>query len=158
VFTSRRSPDIPSRRNIKLRYAPIAAIFIVLFLYFLARYSFYFPLEHIALTGELPISAPEMITVGDTVNVTVGPVEVSDGTLVGLVMVGKHGPRVYRGIFEQGIAFFNIPAEHTMQPGHLAFIAASESARGEFSMTLRPNPQQLRTGDTNLYVSSQSIQ
>lgn len=86
-------------------------------------------------------------------NVTIGPVEVNDGTLVGLVMVGKHGPRVYRGMFEQGIAFFTIPGEHTRQPGQIAFIAASESARGEFSMVLHPSTSPLRTDDANLNVS-----
>jgi hypothetical protein len=90
------------------------------------------------LTGKLPINAPSTITVGDSVDVTVGPVSVTDGTRVGLVMVGKHGPRIYRGEFEQGIAHFIIPGEHTLQPGYLAIIAAADSARGEVGVLLRP--------------------
>jgi hypothetical protein len=111
------------------------------------------PAPHI-LTGNLPIEAPQSITVGDTVNVKVGPIIVSDGTTVGLVMVGKHGPRVYRSTFESGVAQFTIPSEHTLQPGYLALIAAAESARGETGVLLRPSIQPLPSENTNLNIAS----
>ncbi len=91
------------------------------------------------LTGILPVNAPDVVITGSSVTVTVGPVTASDGTRVGLVMVSKHGPRVYRSTFEQGWAEFIIPGEDTLQPsGYLAFIAASGDARGETGMLLQP--------------------
>jgi hypothetical protein len=106
------------------------------------------------LRGTLPIVAPQAINAGETVNVTVGPVTVNDGTLVGLVMVGSHGPRVYRSTFEEGFASFVIPGEHTLQPGYLALIAASESARGETGVVLRPNPNPMQSGSAGLNVTT----
>lgn len=110
------------------------------------------------LSGDLPIFAPEAINVGDVVHVQVGPVHVRDGTLVGLVMVGKHGPRVYRSTFEEGIARFTIPGEHTMQPGYLALIAAADSARGEAGVLLRPIAYQQNSASigSNQVISSQA--
>lgn len=96
---------------------------------------------HTNLTGILPLNAPSSITAGESVVITVGPVRVLDGTNVGLVMVSKHGPRIYSGTFEEGVAQFNIPGEHTLQSGYLAFIAASQDARGEIGMQLHPKPQ-----------------
>ncbi len=82
--------------------------------------------------------APQTITVGTAFTVTVGPVTVSDGTQVGLVMMGKHGPRVYHSSFTHGVAQFTIPGEHTRQPGFFAFVAAAQNARGETGMRLEP--------------------
>lgn len=93
------------------------------------------------LSGSLPLHAPSAIVAGDTITVTVGPVTVEDGIHVGLVMVGRHGPRLYQSRFEQGIARFDIPGEHTLEPGFFAFIAASQDARGEIGMIFYPNPQ-----------------
>jgi hypothetical protein len=90
------------------------------------------------LSGVLPIQLPQVITAGESVTVTVGPVNVVDGTRIGLVMVGKGGPRVYNGKFERGVAEFNIPGQDTLQHGYLAFIAAAQEARGEAAMILRP--------------------
>lgn len=92
----------------------------------------------IPLSGDLPVHAPQTITVGTAFTVTVGPVTVSDGTQVGLVMMGKHGPRVYHSSFTHGVAQFIIPGEHTLQPGFFAFVAASQNARGETGMRLEP--------------------
>jgi len=92
----------------------------------------------IPLSGDLPVHAPQTLTVGTAFTVTVGPVTVSDGTQVGLVMMGKHGPRVYHSSFSHGVAQFTIPGEHTLQPGFFAFVAASQNARGETGMRLEP--------------------
>jgi hypothetical protein len=93
------------------------------------------------LRGLLPIHAPQVIIAGSPLRVRVGPVTVSDGTGVGLVLMGKHGPYIYHATFQEGVAEFYIPAEHTRQPGTMAFIAAAEEARGEASLLLRPDPQ-----------------
>lgn len=93
------------------------------------------------LTGILPIEAPALANAGEKIAVTVGPVpDATNGTAVGLVMLGTYGPRVYRAEFESGLAMFTIPADHTLQPGYLALIAASENARGEASIILFSNP------------------
>lgn len=89
------------------------------------------------LVGDLPIHAPQTIMTGTAFTVTVGPVSVRDGTQVGLVMMGEHGPRVYYANFAHGIAQFRIPGEHTLQPGFFAFVAAAQGARGETGMILR---------------------
>ncbi len=90
-----------------------------------------------ALTGKLPIDAPALANAGEQIDVTVGPVpNASNGTAVGLVMLGTYGPRVYQGQFEAGLAHFTIPSEHTLQPGYLALIAAADQARGEASIIL----------------------
>jgi hypothetical protein len=88
------------------------------------------------LTGDLPIGAPRVASTGDQINVEIGPVSVSNGTPVGLVMVGAHGPRVYNATFEAGMAHFVIPSGDTLQPGYLALIVAADDARGETSILL----------------------
>lgn len=92
------------------------------------------------LSGRLPIHAPNVITAGMALTVTVGPVEATDGTRIGLVMIGRHGPYIYHTTFHSGIAEFHIPGEHTRQAGMMAFVAAAEDARGEASLLLRPDP------------------
>ena len=87
----------------------------------------------------LPISAPTYASAGDSIAITIGPAQVADGTPVGLVMVGAYGPRTYTGQFAAGMAEFIIPAEHTRQPGYLAFIAAADHARGQISVILAPD-------------------
>lgn len=89
-----------------------------------------------ALTGNLPIEAPDVANAGDQIAVTIGPVSADNGTPVGLVMLGTYGSRVYRAEFHAGMAHFTIPAEHTLQPGYLALIVAAEEARGEASIIL----------------------
>lgn len=88
------------------------------------------------LSGNLPIQLPSFITAGQALTVTVGPVNVVDGTAIGLVMVGNLGPRLYRATFMSGTAKFDIPGEHTVQSGYLAFVAASDQARGEGGVVL----------------------
>jgi hypothetical protein len=88
------------------------------------------------LTGDLPIAAPSSAFAGEAIFVTVGPVAASNGTPIGLVMIGAYGPRVYNTVFESGIASFIIPAEDTRQPGYLALIVAADDARGEASIRL----------------------
>lgn len=93
--------------------------------------------QNIGLTGELPVDAPALANAGEKIAVTVGPVPgANNGTSVGLVMLGTYGPRVYRSHFEAGLAYFTIPAAHTLQPGYLALIVASGDARGEASVIL----------------------
>jgi len=92
------------------------------------------------LTGDLPIDVPTVAYVGDHIAVKIGPVSTRNGTPIGLIMVGAHGPKVYHTVFESGVAHFNIPAGDTQQPGYLAFIAASHTARGEASTVLFSNP------------------
>jgi len=88
------------------------------------------------LSGDLPIGAPLIASTGDEISVEIGPVNAGDGTPVGLVMVGTHGPRVYNTTFEAGMAQFVIPPADTLQPGYLALIVAADDARGEASILL----------------------
>lgn len=90
------------------------------------------------LTGDLPIRVPHIATMGQSLTVTVGPVNAVDGTVIGLVMVGSLGPRLYRATFNAGTAQFTIPGEHTTQTGYLTFVAASDQARGEGGVMLMP--------------------
>ncbi|GAB4516223.1 MAG: hypothetical protein OHK0046_21180 [Anaerolineae bacterium] len=66
----------------------------------------------------------------------IGPVSASNGTPVGLIMLGTYGPKVYNTVFDAGVAHFVIPSKDTRQPGYLALIAAAEDARGEASIIL----------------------
>lgn len=93
----------------------------------------------IPLRGSLPIHVPAVLTTGMPITVRVGPVEVIDGTGIGLVMMGKYGPYTYHSTFQSGMAEFFIPGEHTRQAGYLAFVAAAEEARGEASLLLQPH-------------------
>lgn len=88
------------------------------------------------LTGDLPIHLPGFVAAGQSLTVTVGPVNAVDGTSIGLVMVGSLGPRLYQATFNSGTAQFTIPGEHTVQAGYLTFVAASEQARGEGGVVL----------------------
>lgn len=88
------------------------------------------------LTGNLPIQLPGFVAAGQSLTVTVGPVNAVDGTSIGLVMVGSLGPRLYQATFNSGTAQFNIPGEHTAQAGYLTFVAASDQARGEGGVVL----------------------
>jgi hypothetical protein len=88
------------------------------------------------LSGILPIAAPNAVRAGSQIEVIVGPVEVDNGTPIGMVMVGAYGPRAYNAVFQAGLAHFIIPSEHTLQPGYLALIFAAEEARGETSIVL----------------------
>lgn len=90
----------------------------------------------IPLTGVLPVAAPNAAHAGQSIQVTVGPVEVDNGTPIGMVLVGTFGPRVYNSVFEAGMAQFIIPPEHTLQPGYVALIFAAQEARGEASIVL----------------------
>lgn len=86
------------------------------------------------LTGNIPIHAPATASAGSAIEVSVGPLNVANGTPIGLVMVGVHGPKVYNTVFTNGEAFFKIPSTDTFQPGYVALIVASENARGEASI------------------------
>lgn len=91
------------------------------------------------LTGTLPVMAPLTALAGQEIQVVVGPVDVDNGTPIGMVLVGTYGPRVYNTVFASGVAAFTIPSEHTLQPGYLALIVAVDKARGEASIVLIPN-------------------
>jgi hypothetical protein len=95
------------------------------------------------LSGELPVHAPGRLSTGSAFTVTVGPVTALDGTNVGLVMIGTHGPRLYHSTFEHGIARFAIPAEHTRQAGIFALVAAAQNARGEAALIFQQFPNQM---------------
>lgn len=88
-------------------------------------------------SGHLPVHVPLGAAAGDVLHITIGPVTVMNGTPVGLMLVGMQGPRLYQAEFQAGHALFTIPAEHTLQPGYLALIAASGAARGEASIVLK---------------------
>lgn len=89
------------------------------------------------LQGSLPIEAPQSAQAGDEIDVAIGPVSVSNGTPIGLVTVGSHGPRVYNASFNaSGMAYFTIPSDHTRQSGYLALIAVAQQARGETNVIL----------------------
>jgi hypothetical protein len=86
------------------------------------------------LTGNIPIHAPSVANAGSAIEVMVGPVNVANGTPIGLVMVGVDGPKVYNTVFQDGQAYFKIPPSDTYQPGYVALIVASQEARGETSI------------------------
>ncbi|MDX2075057.1 MAG: hypothetical protein SFZ02_01390 [bacterium] len=86
------------------------------------------------LTGTIPIHAPDVASAGSPIEISIGPVNVANGTPIGLVMVGVHGPKVYNTVFTDGQAYFKIPSSDTYQPGYVALIVASEDARGEASI------------------------
>lgn len=91
----------------------------------------------INLSGDLPVHAPGRLNTGSAFTVTVGPVTALDGTNVGLVMIGTHGPRLYTSTFQHGVARFSIPAEHTRLAGTFALIAAAQNARGEAALVFQ---------------------
>lgn len=97
----------------------------------------YPPSTFISLTGDLPVHAPGRLNTGSAFTVTVGPVTALDGTNVGLVMIGSHGPRLYTSTFQHGVAQFSIPAEHTRLAGTFALIAAAQNARGETALVFQ---------------------
>lgn len=92
------------------------------------------------LSGILPIQVPSIIIAGSPLKITIGPVDANDGTGVGLVLMGSHGPHVYHTTFQRGLAEFWIPGEHTRHPGYMAFVAAADDARGEAGLRLEPDP------------------
>jgi hypothetical protein len=87
----------------------------------------------------LTVEAPSQVRVGQPIQVTVGPVNSENGTYVGLMLVGSHGPFVDRTAIEAGMAYFTIPAGVTRQPGHLVLIAVMGDARGEADIDLLPS-------------------
>jgi hypothetical protein len=93
------------------------------------------------LTGTIPIHAPNIASAGSPIEILIGPINVANGTPIGLVMVGVHGPKVYNTIFTDGQAYFKIPSTDTYQPGYVALIVASEDARGEASIIVFPPKQ-----------------
>ncbi len=91
----------------------------------------------IQLSGDLPIDAPRVASIGERINVTIGPLaEVPDGTRIGLVTMSNYGPHTYNTTFRGGLARFVIPSRHTTLPGYVALIAAVDDARGEASVVL----------------------
>ncbi len=105
------------------------------------------------LTGDIPIHVPTTATAGSAIEISVGPLNVANGTPIGLVMVGVHGPKVYNTVFTDGKAFFQIPSTDTYQPGYMALIVASENARGEASILLSiPNRA---SAQNNLFIAYQ---
>jgi hypothetical protein len=90
------------------------------------------------LSGSLPIDAPKLARTGEQLEITIGPVAAANGTPAGLVMVGLHGARIYNTTISSGLARFVIPAQDTLQPGYLAFVAAIDEARGEAGIVLFP--------------------
>jgi hypothetical protein len=99
------------------------------------------PFHTTTLGGDLPIIAPTIVNVGEPINVMVGPVYVTDGTQIGLVMLSTDGLRIYNSQFVEGVARFVIPQEHTTQAGRRSLVAIAENARGEVSIVLRPIPE-----------------
>ena len=88
------------------------------------------------LDGNLPVLVQRTVQTGEKINITVGPVEADNGTQIGLIAVGAHGPKTYQSTFSSGMAHFVIPELHTGQPGYMALIVAAGAARGEASVTL----------------------
>jgi hypothetical protein len=101
-----------------------------------------------ALSGNLPIAAPQAIHAGETMQVIIGPVaQAQNGTPVGLVIVGAYGPHVYQSVFQAGQDHFHIPSDATLQSGYLALIAAAEEARGGASVRLVTQSQVMIVSD-----------
>ena len=104
------------------------------------------------LTGNIPIHAPSTASAGSSIDVTIGPVNVANGTPIGLVMVGIHGPKVYNTVFQNGEAHFKIPSSDTYQPGYVALIVASQEARGEASIIVF-SPRRARVQNTSFIAN-----
>lgn len=106
------------------------------------------------LTGNIPIHAPSVANAGSAIDIVVGPVNVADGTPIGLVIVGVHGPKVYNTVFQDGQAYFKIPPNDTYQPGYVALIVASQEARGEASIIVF-SPRRSNVG-WDIYIADYS--
>ncbi len=90
-----------------------------------------------SLSGTLPVNAPNYVSAGDPIDVSIGPVSQSEGQSLGLVVVGNDSLRVYRTVFDSdGMAHITIPGYATNQVGYIALIVAAGEARGEASVLL----------------------
>lgn len=69
------------------------------------------------ITGTLPVHAPDQALVGADVPVTVGPVNIPNGTEVTLVALGSFGPHVFQTMFQNGQAGFVLPEAVTRYAG-----------------------------------------
>lgn len=111
----------------------IFSLFVCLFVLVSCQQS---PQPITPLRGELPIDVPRVASVGQSIDVQIGPVPALNGTPIGLIAVGTQGPRVYNTVFNSGMARFMIPSTDTRQPGYMALIAAADDARGEASIII----------------------
>lgn len=91
------------------------------------------------LDGPLTINAPDTATVGQTLELTVGPADAPNGTLVHLTLLGSYGPQILRAEFQNGQAWFQIPSTMTTRSGTVDLIARSGNAYGEHTLELLPD-------------------
>lgn len=93
----------------------------------------------ITLDGRLTITAPDTATVGDTIELTIGPAAAPNGTPIQLTLLGSYGPQLLRAEFQNGQAWFQIPAEMTTRSGTVTLHARSGNAHGEHTLELLPD-------------------
>lgn len=86
----------------------------------------------------MTISAPESADVGTPVSLTVKASQASDGVNVTLIAYGSAGPRIYRGAFNKGEAFFTLPQTDTQQSGLVTLIAKAGQVQTEKKLLLKP--------------------
>lgn len=85
----------------------------------------------VILKGELPLTAPRVVVIGEPLHLSIGPVANAAGKPVGLVMISTQGPKVYNSTFNADTATFDIPITDLSQPGYLTFVAVVDNARGQ---------------------------
>lgn len=95
--------------------------------------------EQIVLDGTLPLTAPETAVVGTPVEVLVGPVAAPNDVPVFLTLIGSYGNQVLRTTFQNGQAWFQLPAEATRRAGAAKIMVTSGNARGEATIQLLPD-------------------
>jgi len=91
------------------------------------------------LTGVLPIQVAESATVGEELDVLVGPINAADGTPVVLTMLGSFGPRILRSEFKDNQAYFRITADLSTRAGWVDIVATSGEAKGSAILHLLPD-------------------
>ena len=90
--------------------------------------------------GHLPIKAAHIITAGEPITVTIGPILVGNGVQVVLIALGSYGPRVYQSSFLHRVATFLLPGKETQQSGVVTLTAVAGKAQGSTQLLIQPAP------------------
>ena len=88
------------------------------------------------LTGEIPVSVVPSARVGDSVSVTLGPMDAVNGTPVLLTVLTTYGPRVLTAAFANQYARILLDETYTKNSGQLSLLAQSGDARGQAQVQL----------------------
>ena len=87
-------------------------------------------------TQQLPISIIQSIEAGEAAIVTLGPIDVPDGTAGQVMAVGSYGVERFEGRFVDGVAEVVLSAEFTQRAGHLSLFGSVEGYAGETTLTI----------------------